>query len=185
MRVTGYPKPVIVFTHNDQEIQFPSDKHKLLHEDDETMTLIIKNAQPEDAGDYKVTAKNELDQIEDQCKLTVQSPPKFLQKLNDKDVLKGKTLELSTTVQGSPKPDCVFYKDGKPLDEKTAKNFKFDCKQDGDKYTFTARCDSVDLADAGNYSVTVSNECAQQSCACTVNVNGRFFSHTQFTKLLT
>ena len=54
VKVTGFPKPTVIFEHNDQEIKFPSDKHKLLYEDDDTMTLIIKDAQPEDAGQYKV-----------------------------------------------------------------------------------------------------------------------------------
>lgn len=173
VKVTGYPKPTIIFEHNNQEIQFPSDKHKLLYEDDDNITLIIKNAQPDDAGEYKVTAKNDLDSVQDSCNLVVQSPPKFLQQLENKDVLKGKPLELCVKVQGSPKPTCTFFKDGKPLDEKTAKKMKFECKEDGDKYTFIAKCDSADLDDAGNYSVTVASDCGQQTSACTVNVNGK------------
>lgn len=113
--------------------------------------------------------------MQDSCKLTVQSPPKFLQNLENKDILKDKPLELIVKVQGSPKPDCKFFKDGKPLDEKTAKNLKIECKQDGDTYTFIAHCDSADLPDAGNYSATITNDCGSQSCACVVNVNGKLF----------
>ena len=171
VKVTGFPKPTVIFEHNEKEIKFPSDKHKLLYEDDDTMTLIIKDAQPEDAGQYKVTAKNELDQVQDSCQLTVQSPPKLLQNLENIDVVKGKPLELVVKVQGCPKPECVFFKDGKPLDEKTKKNMKIECKQDGDTYTFIARCDSADLSDAGNYSATISNDCGSLSSACAVGVN--------------
>jgi len=178
VRVSGYPKPIITFFKRAdskdeyKEIQLPSDKHKLLYEDDDTMTLIIKNAQPEDAGQYLVSAKNDLDEVKDSCKLNVQSPPKFIQQLEDKEVLKGKPLELVVKVQGSPKPECQFFKDGKPIDEKTAKKMKFDCKQDGDNYIYTAKCDSCDLEDAGNYSVIVtSGSMGQITSACTVNVN--------------
>lgn len=121
--------------------------------------------------DHQVTAKNELDQVQDSCQLTVQSPPKFLQNLENQDVVKGKPLELVVKVQGCPKPECTFFKDGKPLDDKTAKNMKVECKQDGDTYTFIARCDSADLSDAGNYSVSISNDCGSLSSACAVGVN--------------
>ena len=44
---------------------------KMLWEDEETVSLVIKNVTESDAGLYRVVAKNELGSCDSDCKLTI------------------------------------------------------------------------------------------------------------------
>lgn len=58
-KVVGFPKPNVKWYHEGEEIK-PEGRYKFLYEDEESLTLIIKNVNPRDGGSYKIVAKNEL-----------------------------------------------------------------------------------------------------------------------------
>lgn len=59
MQCKGFPKPAVQWKHDGNIIQ-ADDRHKFLYEDDESMSLVIKNATTDDAGAYTIHAVNEL-----------------------------------------------------------------------------------------------------------------------------
>lgn len=175
VKVKGYPRPTITWMHDGEPITLPSDKHKLLYEQDDTMTLIIKNAQPEDAGRYELTAKNELGDAVDQCKLMVQSAPIIVEPLQDVQVKSEEPIRMKVKVRASPAPEVKWFKDGKPL-EGTLTRLKSKCESlPDDLFEFTLSSDEAQLSESGHYSCTLSNTCGQQSSDCELTVLGEQF----------
>lgn len=89
LQVKGFPKPKVKWTHEGKPIE-PGGKYKLvytllnligfyvfqlfpsnrfLYEDEESMSLVIKNVEKADAGKYTVSAENELG--EDSAEVTL------------------------------------------------------------------------------------------------------------------
>lgn len=77
-KILGFPKPQVKWYHDGQEVK-ASGRFKFLFEDDESMTLVIKNVVADDAGIYKIVAKNELGEDTTELKLTVKG--KFLKNI--------------------------------------------------------------------------------------------------------
>ncbi|CAH1967619.1 unnamed protein product [Acanthoscelides obtectus] len=74
LQVKGYPKPNVIWKHEGKVIE-SSQKHKILYEDEETMSLIIKDVESSDAGKYTVHAENELGTDSAEMNLTVKGKP--------------------------------------------------------------------------------------------------------------
>lgn len=55
----------------------PSTILRFLYEDEESMSLVIKNVTAADAGEYFVTATNELGEDTTTVNLVVKQPPKI------------------------------------------------------------------------------------------------------------
>lgn len=106
---------------------------RFLYEDEETMSLVIKNVQPEDSGNYKVTAKNELGDDSAEMTLKVKgklrrefglfnkfnkcvlAAPKIKTKLENMEAQADLTLKIPIEIEGVPKPTVLFYKDGQEI----------------------------------------------------------------------
>ena len=103
----GFPRPTLKWYHKDsaQEIDiFSSPNYKLI-QDNEDVTLLIKNVELGHAGQYKVVASNELGVCESKCMMTIKSPPTFSKKLAEVvNVLKDNPLKLEAKVECSPAP---------------------------------------------------------------------------------
>lgn len=56
---------------------------RFLHEDDESMSLIIKNVTSADAGEYLVVASNELGEDSSTMHLIVKAAPKIKKKVEN------------------------------------------------------------------------------------------------------
>lgn len=69
-KIVGFPKPDVKWFHDGTEIK-PTGRFKFLFEDEDTMTLVIKNVTPEDAGSYKVVASNDLGEDSTEIHLSV------------------------------------------------------------------------------------------------------------------
>ncbi|RZF43883.1 hypothetical protein LSTR_LSTR007219 [Laodelphax striatellus] len=164
LKIEGYPKPEIMWTKGDEEIKADS-RHKFLYEDEESMSLVIKNVQQEDEGDYQVKAVNDLGMDSEVIHLTVKAPPKFKKKLTDTDTMVSKQIKLSVQVEGSPKPSVQWYKDG--LCIKASDRVKLFEEASAE---YTLLIEEARLEDAGSYSVVATNEVNQCSDFCKVQI---------------
>lgn len=70
LQCKGFPKPAVQWKHEGEVIE-PNNKYKFLYEDEESMSLVIKNVGTEDAGTYTITATNELGEDTTEMSLTI------------------------------------------------------------------------------------------------------------------
>uniref|UniRef100_A0A1B6FN80 Obscurin n=1 Tax=Cuerna arida TaxID=1464854 RepID=A0A1B6FN80_9HEMI len=176
LKVEGFPKPEVKWTHDGKEVE-AGGRFKFLHDEEESMSLVIKNVQSEDAGDYKIKAVNDLGEDTDVVHLTVKAPPKFKTKLTDVSCMASAEIKLRVEVEGCPQPDVTWYKDGKVI-QKNSERVKTYNEVTG---TYELVIDKATLDDTGSYSVVATNELSQTSEFCKVEVH----SPPEFVKTMT
>ncbi|XP_053213912.1 obscurin-like isoform X4 [Panonychus citri] len=163
-KITGYPKPLITWYKDNEEIKV-DEKYKFLYEDEESYTLVIKGVRRDDASKYRLKASNDLGEVETSGQLTVNSAPKVKRELKDQSVMTDEPMTLDVVVEGTPTPTAKWFKDGQPV--KLDDRVKIVDKDE----THSLVIDPVKLEDAGNYTCIVSNSCGQQTGQSVVTVN--------------
>jgi len=101
-KVIGDPLPDIIWFKNDEEIH-ENERIKVMFED-EIATIVIKNVEVEDEGEYKVFAKNDLGTDAETINLSIKAAPKFRKNLIDYEGVTGKDITLTVEIEASPKP---------------------------------------------------------------------------------
>ena len=176
-KISGFPKPLMTWFHDDEEVH-ADERHKFLeNEEDETFALIIKNVQPEDSGEYTLRAKNELGEVTTKAKMTVTSAPKFTKQLSNKTVAAGDDFTLEIQFEGYPIPSVKWLKDGVEIKEE-AKRIRIVTESSSESVKKTSSKTSKSkitiekstTSDSGNYSAVISNSCGQQSSFASVGV---------------
>ncbi|CAG9796854.1 unnamed protein product [Diatraea saccharalis] len=157
LQCKGYPKPSIVFKHDGKIIEADT-RHKFLYEDDESMSLVIKNVSAADAGIYHVTASNELGEDSTTMQLIVKAAPKIKKKIENQTCMAGSTHTVTIEIEGTPAPEVQFYKDG--VEIKSSERIQI-VKESDEVYKIIIK--DAKLIDTGSYSVVVKNEVNQCS----------------------
>ncbi|EAT34172.1 AAEL013559-PA [Aedes aegypti] len=153
MKVHGYPKPELVWRHEGTIIE-PHGRFKFLYEDAESVTLVIMDVQPSDAGAYSIVAQNHLGEDSTFINLVVKYPPTIV-KPHDASAMVGENFKMSIEVNAVPEATVRYYKNGREFKENerikflTAENYHII------KYSPAA------AEDAGNYSIIATNEISQ------------------------
>ncbi|XP_021952038.1 obscurin isoform X2 [Folsomia candida] len=158
LKVSGYPKPQVSWYKNGKEEIVAGGRFRFLYEDEESIALIIKNVTKEDAGTYVVKAVNDLGQVETKGRLIVKAPPRFVKKMVDMACMTEEKLAMEVIVEGSPKPEVKWYKDGQLII--ASERIKFTELEDG---RFQITIERITLEDSGSYSVVASNAIGQMS----------------------
>ncbi|KAI8437957.1 hypothetical protein MSG28_010622 [Choristoneura fumiferana] len=153
----GFPKPDIVFKHDGKVIEADT-RHKFLYEDDETMSLVIKNVTSADAGIYHVTATNELGEDSTTMQLVVKAAPKIKKKVENQTCMVSSSHTVTIEVEGTPAPEVSFYKDGTEI--KSSDRVQI-VKESDEVYKIIIK--DAKLTDTGSYSVVAKNEVNQCS----------------------
>jgi hypothetical protein len=155
--VKGYPKPDIKWTKNGEEI-IAGGRIKYLWEDEESLSLVIKNVTAQDAGIYKIRAKNDLGEDNTQIELIVKSAPKIIKRMSDFSVQTGETINMSVQIQGSPTPEVKWYKNNQIIKKSSRTKI---IKEENDTYTLVM--EDAQLDDSGSYSIVAKNEINETS----------------------
>lgn len=155
LQVRGYPKPDIKWTKDGQEI-VAGGRIKYLWEDEESLSLVIKQVTAKDAGVYTITAKNDLGEDSTQIELIVKSAPKITKKQSDIIILIEETGTMTVQVEATPAPEVTWYKDGQLIEE--SDRIKI-VKENSDTYKLIIK--NAKLTDAGSYSIVARNEINQ------------------------
>ncbi|XP_069362837.1 obscurin isoform X3 [Maniola hyperantus] len=153
----GYPKPNVVFKHEGKVVEADA-RHKFLFEDDENMSLVIKNVTTADAGEYHVIASNDLGEDTTTMNLVVKQAPKIKKKIENQTCMVDSTHEVTIEIEGSPSPDVSFYKDG--VEIKSSERITI-VKESEEIYKIIIK--GAKLTDTGSYSVVAKNEVNQCS----------------------
>ncbi|KAK9307270.1 hypothetical protein QLX08_002302 [Tetragonisca angustula] len=155
LQIRGYPKPDIKWSKDGEEI-VAGGRYKYLWEDEESMSLVIKNVTAKDAGTYKIRAKNELGEDTTQIELIVKSAPKVTRKQTDTTVNVSETSTMVVQIEATPAPEVKWYKDGQELREDSRISI---VKEDSETYKLILR--NARLDDSGSYSIVARNEVNQ------------------------
>ncbi|XP_059058380.1 obscurin, partial [Achroia grisella] len=157
LQCKGFPKPSVLFKHDGKIIEADT-RHKFLYEDDESMSLVIKNVSAADAGIYHVTATNELGEDTSTLQLIVKAAPKIRKKIENQSCMVGSTHTVTIEVDGTPAPEVTFYKDG--VEIKSSERVQI-VKESSDVYKIIIK--DAKLTDTGSYSIVAKNEVNQCS----------------------
>ncbi|XP_016767640.1 obscurin isoform X7 [Apis mellifera] len=155
LQIRGYPKPDIKWTKDGQEI-VAGGKYKYLWEDEESMSLVIKNVTAKDAGVYTIRAKNELGEDTTQIELIVKSAPKITRRQTDTTCIVDETLTMTVEIEATPAPEVKWYKDGQEIKE----NNRITIEREGNE-TYKLTIKNARLDDTGSYSIVARNEVNQ------------------------
>ncbi|XP_044576089.1 obscurin isoform X6 [Cotesia glomerata] len=156
LQVKGFPKPDIKWSKDGKEI-IAGGRIKYLWEDEESLSLVIKNVTVEDAGTYTVIAKNNLGEDTTYIELIVKSAPKFIKKQTDTFAYIETDGKMTVQIQASPAPDVKWYKDGQLLESSD----RISMTREGEFYSLIIK--NCRLDDIGSYSVVAKNEINQTS----------------------
>lgn len=72
--------------------------------EDDIATIVIKNVETEDEGDYKLVAKNDMGSDTETINLLIKAAPRFRKNLIDYEGVTGSEITLTVQIEASPKP---------------------------------------------------------------------------------
>ncbi|XP_037503804.1 obscurin isoform X6 [Rhipicephalus sanguineus] len=171
VEVQGTPAPDVKW-YKDGQAVVEDDRVKITQPGEDKHALIIEHAKVEDSGNYSCVISNTMGTQTGFSAVSVNAPPKFLQKLKDYEASETENVTFRVKISGNPKPNVCWKKDGKPL------------KPDGHRYqaleeTENVHCliiDDVHKEDAAQYTVEIANEYGVEtdSAALTITCKPKF-----------
>ncbi|XP_009082964.1 PREDICTED: obscurin, partial [Acanthisitta chloris] len=110
-KVTGAPHPSISWYKDGKPVEV--DPHHIIIEDpDGSCTLILDNLTGADTGQYMCFASSPAGNASTLGKILVQVPPRFVNKVRNAYFVEGEDAQFTCTVEGAPRPQIRWYKDG-------------------------------------------------------------------------
>uniref|UniRef100_A0A8C8FY18 Obscurin-like protein 1 n=1 Tax=Oncorhynchus tshawytscha TaxID=74940 RepID=A0A8C8FY18_ONCTS len=125
-QIGGDPRPAVIWERNNEQIH-PEGRYRLF-EDGNVYNLIISSVTTEDSGQYTCKAKNSIGETyaaatlkvegeAQEMELREENKPRFLIKPLSTRVGRGEDAVFSCKLWGNPRPDVVWEKDGRKLNE--------------------------------------------------------------------
>uniref|UniRef100_A0A674EY78 Obscurin, cytoskeletal calmodulin and titin-interacting RhoGEF a n=1 Tax=Salmo trutta TaxID=8032 RepID=A0A674EY78_SALTR len=113
-KVIGVPKPVVTWYKDGHAVE--ADPHHIIIEDpDGSCTLILDNMTADDSGQYMCFATSTAGNASTLGKITVQVPPRFVNKVRNAVFTVGEDAQFSCTIQSAPSPKIRWFKEGRLL----------------------------------------------------------------------
>uniref|UniRef100_A0A8D8XRW6 Titin n=1 Tax=Cacopsylla melanoneura TaxID=428564 RepID=A0A8D8XRW6_9HEMI len=176
-RIQADPTPTVIWSHSG--IQVKEDKrHKFSIEKDGHSyfaSLEIIDVTIEDAGKYKVTAKNELGESNATISLNFDSgengagfAPSFIEKPRIIPNEDGTLIQMKCKCSAKPKPEVTWYKADKVVKESSKIKIIVNEKDD----TYEIICEITDPIgpDSGTYRCNVKNEFGESNANLNLNI---------------
>lgn len=191
--IVGQPEPEVIWYHDDRPVKESADFQLLFQGD--RCSLIIQEALPEDAGEYKVVAINSAGEASSKCVLNVTplgdaeqkeknvsnaekeeitgAAPKFSKLLSDVLVSEGDKVILECCVTGDPRPEVKWLLNNELI--KDVEHFKTTQDDDGN---VRLEIEAVRPEDKGVYTVKASNKNGDAKCFAQVIVKSQRVQET-------
>uniref|UniRef100_A0A667ZJT8 Obscurin, cytoskeletal calmodulin and titin-interacting RhoGEF a n=1 Tax=Myripristis murdjan TaxID=586833 RepID=A0A667ZJT8_9TELE len=113
-KATGVPKPVVTWYKDGRAVE--ADPHHIIIEDpDGSCTLILDNMTADDSGQYMCFATSSAGNASTLGKITVQVPPRFVNKLRNAIFVAGEDAQFTCIIQSAPSPKIRWFKDSRLL----------------------------------------------------------------------
>lgn len=152
VKVEGIPKPEIKWFREGLEIKEKDGFKFVVEEVNQSYTLVIKEVKAESAGTYKCEAVNSEGSAETCGVLSVNTPPQFIKKLENRTVNESETVKLVVKVSGCPQPEVKWFKDEVVI-RSTDKRLRYE--EESNEYTLFL--DKTTNEDSGLYKVIAEN----------------------------
>ncbi|XP_053185183.1 obscurin-like protein 1 [Scomber japonicus] len=125
-QIGGDPRPAVIWERNNEKID-PQERYRVF-EDGNVYNLIISAVTTEDSGQYICKAKNSIGETyaaatlkvegeAQEMELREENKPRFLIKPLSTRVGRGEDAVFSCKLWGNPRPEVVWEKDGRKLNE--------------------------------------------------------------------
>ncbi|KAK7500459.1 hypothetical protein BaRGS_00008366, partial [Batillaria attramentaria] len=180
--LTADPMPVITWFRDNTVIP-PGGRYSIRTEprDNKTFFLVleINGVSAQDAGNYKVTAKNDLGESNATIRLNFDtsevtqmkgSRPVFLQKPGIRQ--EGDKIILECKLTADPKPVVGWFLNNQPVSLGPGSRLTPKMRSDGASHILTLEIAQVSMSDAGTYSAHAKNELGEATATITLNFEG-------------
>ncbi|XP_030218594.1 obscurin isoform X6 [Gadus morhua] len=159
-KVTGVPKPVVNWYKDGRPVQ--ADPHHIIIEDpDGSCTLILDNMTADDSGQYMCFATSSAGNASTLGKITVQVPPRFVNKLRNSSFVAGEDSQFTCIIQSAPTPKIRWFKEGRLLMDQE----KYQTYSEPRSGVLVLVIKGPTERDLGHYECELSNRLGHAKCA--------------------
>ncbi|XP_014875283.1 obscurin isoform X13 [Poecilia latipinna] len=159
-KVTGVPKPVVTWYKDGRTVE--ADPHHIIIEDpDGSCTLILDNMTADDSGQYMCFATSPAGNASTLGKITVQVPPRFVNKMRNAVFVAGEDAQFTCVIQSAPSPKIRWFKDGRLLTDQE----KYQTYSEVRSGVLVLVIRNLTERDLGHYECELSNRLGSAKCA--------------------
>uniref|UniRef100_A0A087Y4P2 Obscurin, cytoskeletal calmodulin and titin-interacting RhoGEF b n=1 Tax=Poecilia formosa TaxID=48698 RepID=A0A087Y4P2_POEFO len=159
-KVTGVPKPVVTWYKDGRTVE--ADPHHIIIEDpDGSCTLILDNMTADDSGQYMCFATSPAGNASTLGKITVQVPPRFVNKMRNAVFVAGEDAQFTCVIQSAPSPKIRWFKDGRLLTDQE----KYQTYSEVRSGVLVLVIKNLTERDLGHYECELSNRLGSSKCA--------------------
>ncbi|XP_040910986.1 obscurin isoform X7 [Toxotes jaculatrix] len=159
-KVTGVPKPVVTWYKDGRPVE--ADPHHIIIEDpDGSCTLILDNMTADDSGQYMCFATSSAGNASTLGKITVQVPPRFVNKMRNAIFVAGEDAQFTCVIQSAPIPKIRWFKDGRLLTDQE----KYQTYSELRSGLLVLIVKNLTERDLGHYECELSNRLGSAKCA--------------------
>ncbi|XP_023259573.1 obscurin [Seriola lalandi dorsalis] len=159
-KVTGVPKPVVTWYKDGRTVE--ADPHHIIIEDpDGSCTLILDNMTADDSGQYMCFATSSAGNASTLGKITVQVPPRFVNKMRNAVYIAGEDAQFTCVIQSAPNPKIRWFKDGRLLTDQE----KYQTYSELRSGVLVLVIKNLTERDFGHYECELSNRLGSAKCA--------------------
>uniref|UniRef100_A0A8C4GKH5 Obscurin like cytoskeletal adaptor 1b n=1 Tax=Dicentrarchus labrax TaxID=13489 RepID=A0A8C4GKH5_DICLA len=179
-QIGGDPRPAVIWERNNEKIN-PQGRYRVF-EDGNVYNLIISAVTTEDSGQYICKAKNSIGETyaaatlkvegeAQEMELREENKPRFLIKPLSTRVGRGEDSVFSCKLWGNPRPEVVWEKDGRRLNEIFESTHFSVGYQDGG--WFQLKIFKTRAPDGGVYTCKARNEFGEALAGAVLLVDGK------------
>uniref|UniRef100_UPI003AB0B308 obscurin n=1 Tax=Centroberyx gerrardi TaxID=166262 RepID=UPI003AB0B308 len=159
-KATGIPKPTVTWYKDGRAVE--ADPHHIIIEDpDGSCTLILDNMTADDSGQYMCFATSSAGNASTLGKITVQVPPRFVNKLRNATFVAGEDAQFTCIIQSAPSPKIRWFKDGRLLTDQ--EKYQTYSETRSGVLVLVIKC--LTERDLGHYECELSNRLGSAKCA--------------------
>ncbi|XP_068604975.1 obscurin [Brachionichthys hirsutus] len=159
-KVTGVPKPMITWYKDGRAVE--ADPHHIVIEDpDGSCTLILDNMTADDSGQYMCFATSSAGNASTLGKITVQVPPRFVNKMRNAIFVAGEDAQFTCITQSAPSPKIRWFKEGRLLTDQE----KYETYSERRSGVLVLIIKNLTERDLGHYECELSNRLGSAKCA--------------------
>ncbi|XP_044076914.1 obscurin isoform X9 [Siniperca chuatsi] len=159
-KATGVPKPAVTWYKDGRTVE--ADPHHIIIEDpDGSCTLILDNMTAGDSGQYMCFATSPAGNASTLGKITVQVPPRFVNKIKNATFVAGEDAQFTCIIQSAPSPKIRWFKDGRLLTDQE----KYQTYSELRSGVLVLVIKNLTERDLGHYECELSNRLGSAKCA--------------------